>query len=108
MDFTNETLWEYIIKAFEWLGSALLAVAVFIFKGYRDEFLELKKDNKEIKEALSLQDKNYVVLLEKLTHMNNNIRNWQSGNINMIKDIDTIEKSVAIMQTEIAYIKQKV
>jgi hypothetical protein len=107
MDVTNETLWEYIVKAFEWLGSALLAVAVFIFKGYRDEFTALKKDNEIKNEMLGKLMQNDALLLQKVEHMNSNLKNYDNGSKQMIADIVELEKNFEILKMEIMYIKEK-
>lgn len=107
MDITNDTIWEWFLKIFEWLGSALLAVAIFIFKGYRDEFAFLKKDNEEMKQTMNQVENNNSLLIQKLTHIDNNLKNWNNGSEQMFKDIMTLEKNYELLKMEIHHLKDR-
>lgn len=106
MEIGAENLWDIAVKAFEWLGSALLATAIFVFKGYRNEFDAIKKDNNELKTTIVDLQKTNALMLQKLTHIDNNIKDWDNGSKAMLMNIMELEKSVELIQMELRYLKE--
>jgi hypothetical protein len=106
MDITNDTAWEWIVKIFEWLGSALLAVAIFIFKGYRDEFNAIKASNEKLENTLIKLENSLLLMAQTVTHTDNNIKNWDNGSRQMLHDIMKAEKNIELLQMEIKHLKE--
>ena len=107
MDIANDTLWDWLVKAFEWLGSALLAVAIFIFKGYRDEFAAIKASNDKMERLLNKLETDNQLTTQTIVHMNNNLKKWDNGSKQMLHDIMNAEKNIELLRMEIEHLKKR-
>lgn len=106
MDISNDTIWEWVVKVFEWLGSALLAVAIFIFKGYRDEFTAIKASNEKLETSITNLEKAMISVSQTVSHTDNNIKDWDNGSRQMLHDIMNAEENIELLQMEIRHLKE--
>jgi hypothetical protein len=106
MDIANDTVWSWLLKALQWLGSASLALAIFIFKGYRDEFSAIKVSNEKQEEILNKLEIANQLMAQTIAHMDTNIKNWDNGSKQMLHDIMSIEGELKLLKLEIEHIKK--
>ena len=95
------TVGELVFKAFVWIlgaiGTLFMSLLAFLAKKHLDnidlvksELIAIKSNLKELK-----SDMEY-----KITHLDNNVKNWKQGNDKLLEDIISLEKAVTNLEKE--------